>query len=154
MENENSQLAISGQGKMYLLETAKWAKFLAIITFVFLGLAALGGIFMIAMHSLMPAPAGRMMGPLGHAFFVVYGLFLLIIVAIAIIPTYYLYQFAVRTQAAVVSNDEVVMTESLGWLKKRFKFIGVMTIVVLCFYVLMIIIGVIVSLTAGLAAMH
>ena len=146
MENENAQLVINGQGKMFLLESAKWAKFLAIIAFVFLGLLTLLGILMLVMPSMLPH--GSMTVPmvhLGKAFFVLYGMFMLIISIINFIPTYYLYQFAVRTRTAVVSNNETVMTESLEWLKKRFKFMGIMTIVVICVYVL-------IAVIAGLAA--
>jgi len=139
MENDDSQLIIDGQGKMYLLETAKWAKFLAIMAFVFLGLGVLMSMAMILIPAMMPETGNIRMMFLGKWGVLLYGIFLLVVIAIAIIPYYYLFQFAVCTQAAVVSNDEMIMTESLEWLKKHFKFIGIMTIVVVCIYVLAII---------------
>ena len=56
MENENvidqdfsaEELVLTEEAKGYLRESAKWAKFLAILGFIFIGLFALGGLIIAA----------------------------------------------------------------------------------------------------------
>ena len=149
MENNNQQIVITDEGKMYLLETAKWAKFLSIVGFVAVGFLALCGVGALVASALMPA---GLLGanpylPLGSAVFVVYAVYFLAIGAIYVFIYYYLYKFAVRTQEAVVSGNTMIMTESQGWMAKYFKFIGVLTIVMLGILAL-VIVGAVIAVAA------
>jgi len=143
--NETPQIIVTDQGKLYLLETAKWAKFLAIINFIFCGLIV---IFAVACFSLSSTLSADIPIPLPGMFFTAYGIVLLIAACISAIPSYFLYRFGARAQKAIVSDDTVTMTEAFEWHKKYYKFTGIVTIVGLCIFALCIIIGVI----AGIAA--
>ncbi|GHV03072.1 hypothetical protein FACS1894159_12000 [Bacteroidia bacterium] len=140
MENDNTQLVITDQAKSYLFETAKWAKFLAIMGFIGLGLMVLFGLlFFIASSSAMAMMATSSLGgALGGMIFIIYGILMIVLAAIYIYPVYCLYRFSTRSQLAVISDDSLTMTESLGWLKKYYKFVGIMTIIVLSIYALAI----------------
>ena len=132
MENDNTQMVITDQAKSYLFETAKWTKFLAIVGFIFMGLMILLGLFMGSIMKTLPGtPAG-----LGGAMSIAYVIMFFIVAAIYFYPLYCLLKFSVRTREAVLSNDTPTMTESFGWLKKFYKYIGILLIIALACYAL------------------
>jgi len=107
--SENSS-GLSNEAKGYLGETAKWAKFIAIVNFVFIGFMVLGSVSMGAVFSSMTEfsdnPAFAMMsGGMLAAFYLFFA-------AIWFIPTLFIYQFATKTQRALRLNDEPMMTEA------------------------------------------
>lgn len=146
MENTQStekQIVITEEIKEYLLVSAKWSKFIAIVGFIGLAFFVLMGIFMMfgfpVFHSLSRSVPG-----------IVYGILYIIISIIYILPILYLYRFAVSMKEGVLRNDEYEMTNGFLNLKKMTKFTGIMTIVILGLYALMIVIAVpVLCLTAG-----
>ena len=142
MENNNTQMVITDQAKFYLFETAKWTKFLAIVGFIFMGLMVLLGLFMSAIMKAMMIPMGIPVA-LGGTMSVIYGVMFFVFAAIYVYPLYCLLKFSVRTRAAILSNDTPTMTESFGWLKKFYQYIGILLIIALAFYALSLVIGII-----------
>lgn len=155
MENNSSfesfELQLTNESKDYLSTAAKWCTFLAIVGFIFLGLGVLGSLISIAggnsYGSAMGGnPAvGMMSGTLA-------GVFSLIIIILAFIPTLYLYKFASKTKQALANNDTNDLTESMKNLKSYFKFMGILTIIVIILYIV-IIIGVIAFAASAAAGM-
>ncbi|MBL7734735.1 MAG: hypothetical protein JNL51_04705 [Chitinophagaceae bacterium] len=124
----------------YFEQSAKWAKFIAIVGFVFSGLFVILSFFIGSIFSSMPemsAPGFGMLG--GGAITAIY----LVIALINFFPCLYLFRFATRLQEAVKANDGVKMNNALKNLKSFFKFIGVVLIVTLAFYAVAIIGGII-----------
>jgi hypothetical protein len=80
--------------------------------------------------------AGAIGGALITAFYLAFAV-------LQFFPCLFLYQFSVRLKAALSNNDQVQLSQSLKSQKSLFKYIGVLTIIVLSFYALALIIGVI-----------
>jgi len=133
------------QNQVYLSETAKWAKFLAIIGFIFIGILVLMGFFAGSLFSNFYAASG--MEYFGAGFFL---FFYIAIALLYFFPTLFLYKFASSMQMALRNNDQIRLTDSFKNLKSCFKFIGIVTIVFIGFYVITIIIGIITGLASTL----
>ena len=143
---ENGEnLVIDWRSKEFLKETAKWTKFLAILGFVGIGLMVLGSLVMLF------APSSLMSNgdfPFGGKIFLI-----LLYLAFAVLyyfPISYLYQFSENTKKAIENNDNNAVRDAFEFLKSHYKFMGILTIILLSFYAIMIFIGLI---GAGTAAM-
>ena len=138
-------LVIDWRSKEFLKETAKWTKFLAILGFVGIGLMVLGSLVMLF------APSSLMSNgdfPFGGKIFM-----MLLYLAFAVLyyfPISYLYQFSENTKKAIENNDNNAIRDAFEFLKSHYKFMGILTIILLSFYALMIFIGL---FGAGAAAM-
>ncbi len=143
---ENGEnLVIDWRSKEFLKETAKWTKFLAILGFVGIGLMVLGSLVMLF------APSSLMSNgdfPFGGKIFM-----MLLYLAFAVLyyfPISYLYQFSENTKKAIENNDNNAIRDAFEFLKSHYKFMGILTIILLSFYAIMIFIGLI---GVGAAAM-
>jgi len=134
-----NQMGLSTQAIAHLKESAKWGTFLAIVGFVFIGLfmvlAIFMGVFMDNMQSDLPGYQPNV-GPIISISYMAMG-------ALYIYPTLKLFQFSKKAKQAIAGNDSVQMTESLGNLKSMFKFMGVLMAVVISFYALALVFGLI-----------
>jgi predicted RND superfamily exporter protein len=142
VEQENrNELVLEIQAEAYLRETGKWAKFLAIVGFISMGFLAIGAIVMFAisgsMGSLMPFPMW------------IIGFVYLLIAVIYCFPIYYLLKFANKAKEALDSRSKQCLTESMGFIKSHYKFVGILTIVMLALYPIGIIVAIIVSASSG-----
>lgn len=140
IETKN-ELVLEVQAEVYLRETRKWAKFLAIVGFIFMGIMVLAAIAMFAfsgsMGSIMPFP----MAGIGFLYLVIAGMYC--------IPIYYLLQFSNKTKQALDSQNTQTLTESMGYLKSHYKFIGIFTIVMLALYPIGIIVAIVIGASQG-----
>ena len=145
MENEyeldtglDEGFVVTEASRRFLSETAKWAKFLAIVGFVFLGLFLIFGLFF---GSIMGAATSGLedVGPIGAAGAAGFGLIYVVLSLLYFFPSFFLYRFATRTTAALAASDSEALAHGLGQLKSSFKFIGVLTIIMLAFYALSLI---------------
>ena len=150
MENnlhvENGEnLVIDWRSKEFLKETAKWTKFLAILGFVGIGLMVLGSLVMLFVPSSLMSNGDF---PFGGKIFM-----MLLYLAFAVLyyfPISYLYQFSENTKKAIENNDNNAIRDAFEFLKSHYKFMGILTIILLSFYAIIIFIGLI---GAGAAAM-
>jgi len=123
---------------------ARWAKFLSIVGFVMCGLFAVAAIF-----------AGSILNGLNYlnapdsdtgydkgAFTGIMGVFIgFIYFACAVLyffPCLFLFRFATNMQMALRAEDQSILNTSFQNLTKLFRFVGILTIVLLSFYVLII----------------
>lgn len=121
--------------KSVLRETAKWAKFLAIVGFVMVGLMVLGVITILFAFS--NTPQSSILGQGIYQGLSVFGaIFYLIIAAIVFFPYLYLYRFSVKMQSALKENNEAVLLQSFENHKSYYKFMGIMTLIMIGLYVL------------------
>lgn len=120
MGNENIE--------MYIKETAKWGKFLAIVGYVVMGLLVLIAIaVMLGMSALSKTT--------GHSIFPVWiGMIYILLAGVYYVPITFLYRFSVRAAQAVENNDEEEYTAAFENLKSLFKFMGIVTIVMFAIY--------------------
>ncbi len=133
-------IQIDGQSLEYFRESAKWAKFIAIVGFIGCGLMVLVGLFAgTIIAASMSMAMGAYSGLGGGTFTVIYLLF----AAIWFFPCLYLYRFASQMQTALNSNEQEKLAGSLKNLKSYFRFIGILIIVMLGFYALAFVFGII-----------
>lgn len=141
-QGNRNELVLELQAEVFLLEGRKWAKFLAIVGFIFIGLGALGSIGIFAASSMMseftPVPMGSI------------AIFYLIIIGVYFFPIYYLLKFADKAKEALDSRNTQTLTESIQYLKSHYKFLGIFTIVMLSLYPIIIIGAIIFGASQGL----
>lgn len=144
MDNSFGDMRISDRMKSILAETAKWAKFLAIVGFIWLGLMAILGLFAGSMIAMMMSSMGGMSGgpAMGGGFITITFLFF---VVLYFFPILYLYQFASGAQKALASGSDSQIEVAFDALRKHYRFIGILMIIILAFYALTFISGIVMA---------
>jgi hypothetical protein len=135
-ESHLFELQVDHNIQSYLGETARWAKFLAILGFIFCGIFVLVALF----AGSLIATSMRLAGGSGMG-----GLVSFIYVAFALLyffPCLYLYNFASRMQVALRSNDQEQLSSSFRNLKSCYRFIGILMIICLGLWVLILLLGI------------
>ena len=128
-------MQLSDQAKKYLLETAKWANFIAIFGFIAIGLLI---IMSFSMGSILANLPEGSLGGLSPKFF---SFFYLIAAGIYFIPVFFLFQFAQKTKQALLEDDHNLLTFGLKKLKSHYKFIGILFIILISLYFFLILLG-------------
>ncbi|NLP57296.1 DUF5362 family protein [Lutibacter sp. B1] len=129
-END-STLKLSKKAKTNLSETGKWVYFLSIIGFCFIGLIVIIALF-----------AGTLLSTIGgdESPFPFPGIFIsilyLLMGLVYFFPIYYLFNFANNIKKAIEKKDSESLDKALENLKSHYKFVGILTIIMLAFYVL------------------
>jgi hypothetical protein len=141
-ENENQNqlfsLTIDPLVKSHLVDTAKWARFLAIAGIILLSLGVLFTILNVTVlknsgltrYTYNGVEQEELTAGLKATVFIL----MLIIFAIAFFPMWYLLQFANKMKIALYSNDQEALISSFLNIKRYFRYVGVITIIVLVFY--------------------
>ncbi len=140
----NFELELTDNAKAFLRETARWAKFLSIVGFVFLGLFVLLALSISSILSNIPYPGMMELRMMSGTLTVTY----LLIAALYFFPTYYLFRFATKTIKAIDNYDSGLLTDGLENLKSTFKFMGILMAIVIGLYALLIVLGIIGALFA------
>lgn len=128
----------------FLRETSKWTKFLSILGFIGVAFMVVASFFIGAAMANMPNMDVSTVAFLKWLLPVVY----IVIAIIYAFPIYYLYKFSVNTRNALDSGNTDALNEAFRYLKLHYKFIGILTIVMICIYAIAIIGAVIVSVFA------
>jgi hypothetical protein len=131
MEMDIDKLKVSQSVKEHLLTSAKWARFLAIVGFIFTGLTAIGSLFMVV------TAISTGFGPLIGMSFLYIGL-----TVAMIFPALYMIRFAGSITKGLNSNKQSEFEYGVQNLKSFYKFSGIFTIVFLSLYIILIIVGV------------
>ena len=154
--DQNQETTLFGFGidtasRAHLAEAAKWAKFLAIVGFVVCGLIVIVGIFagsFLSMMSGVYSDEYRGSSALTRGM----GAFLAVLyIGMAILfffPYLFLFRFANHMKSALNTNDQQTLNSSFQNLKIMFRYVGILTIVLLSFYALAILM-VIVTAASG-----
>lgn len=143
---DSFELQFTSEAQSFLRETAKWAKFIAIIGFILVGLYVIMALVMFAMGGTMAAAsqdlegiegmegmgAGGMMGAIGAAGGIIY----LLVALLYFFPMLYLYRFASKAQFALNNNNTEQLTSSMENLKSHYKFMGILMLIAVIFVAL------------------
>ena len=132
-------LSIDPVSKMHLWDTARWAKFLAMMGFIVCGLIVLIGIFAgtaFEMYRMRydltdSAKETRGLGALVAIAYILLGL-------LGFFPSLFLFHFATKMKMALMSNDQNTLNTSFQNLKKTLRYVGVVTIILLVFFLIAI----------------
>ncbi|SDM41387.1 hypothetical protein [Pedobacter antarcticus] len=135
-EEEVNAIWVTEDVRSYLYDMAKWARFLSIVGFVFSAMVAMSAFSAGAIISTLSAvsPANPLL-KMGAAGFTV---FYLLIALIQFYPSLMLFKFSKAANTAVLYADQPSLGVAMGKLKSFFKFCGIITMVVIGFYIMMI----------------
>ncbi|WP_340112406.1 DUF5362 family protein [Maribellus mangrovi] len=148
-ENNNQtvpqKLEVNDQIIEQLISAGKWAKFLAILGFVFIGFMVLMGFMISVIMSFMPSGPFRHMPIPGFLFGFVY----LVIGIVYFFPILYLLRFSTNIQQAISTNNTLKMLKAFENLKSHYRYIGIVMIVMLGLYLLTFVFMVFAGMLAG-----
>lgn len=126
--HEDESIELEKAAIKHLEETRKWTSFLSITGFVLICIMFIVFIVMFFVtYNKNHTPMSIM--PL---------LLLMLILIVYAFPIYYLYKFSFISKRALSNLDKSLLTEALSNLKKHYKLIGILFIIILSFYIIMI----------------
>ena len=143
---ENQETSLFGFGidqssRAHLSEAAKWAKFLAIVGFVMCGLIIVLSFFIGTLFSTSMSRYGD-----GAAFSSGFGIIMTIVYlsfgVLYFFPCLFLFRFANNMIVALNSNEQITLNRSFQNLKIMFRYVGILTIIVLALYIIAFVFGI------------
>jgi hypothetical protein len=142
----NSEMGLSSRTRGFLLEAAKWARILAILGFIMVGIMVLFALFAGTMFSALSNSMGDSPMPAfpGAMFSLIY----LAVAALYFFPILYLYKFANGIREAFQREDEPALMKAFQNLKSHYKFLGILALITIGFYA----VSLIFALVGGLLA--
>jgi len=149
------ELQLTQQAQDFVRETAKWATLLSIVGFIFIGFMVLAAFGMFAMGATMGSGFGNgaagmgpmaAMGMFGGA---AMGVFFLVMAVFYFFPVLYLFKFASNAKNALNTNNTENLTTAFENLKSHYKFVGILTIIGISFYVIAIVISIVGAVAAN-----
>lgn len=150
---ENTEMVQEAQSGMELdrnsLEdlfiTARWAQFLAIAGFVFMGLMVLIGLMaaITAGNTMNNAYGGALSGTITLVVMIIIG-------ALYFFPLLYLYRFAKNTKQAITRNSQVDIAYAFKNLRAHYQFIGILMAIILGIYAIAFLFAILFGGFAGL----
>ena len=135
-------MLLSEQAQKMLRETAKWTRFLSIMGFIGLGFMVIAGLMLPAMMARMPDASG--MGGMPMAGIFAGGFLTVLYLGMALLyffPIYNMYKFSNAMQSGLDNGDENMVTQAFGNLKFVFKFMGIVTLVILAIYAIILLLA-------------
>lgn len=128
------ELTVDTAGYNYLKDAAKWAKFLALVGFIFC-----------AFFVLLALVLGTLLNDMITSMST-YGSYARVVITftyggLAVLnffPCLFLYNFAAKMQNALRDNDQVKLTSSFKNMRAFFRYVGVLMIISLCFWLLFV----------------
>lgn len=143
---EVETLIVTEDIRSYIYETAKWAKFLSVMGFIFCVLIILLALSLPAILAAMTAMGKNpMMGIATGALSVIYILFALLY----FYPSLMLFKYANSAKKAVLFLDQESLAEAMSKMKSFFKFWGILTIVMLGLYAVILLLSVVTAIGAA-----
>ena len=137
--NETEGLEINRQMMVYLNETRKWAKFLAVLVFIMAGLMIIGGI---ATFFVFLGEQGQSSYPDSFSGMPVFMVLIFVAMsALYVIPGIYLIGFANHLKVALYQRNNEKLESAFKNLKSHYKFVGIFVIIGISVYFLAIILG-------------
>jgi hypothetical protein len=137
-ESNLFDLIIDHESSSYLGDTARWAKFLSILGFIFIGLMVIMAFSIGVIMSKFTSQLNDSSAVASALPSAIFTFIFLVFAVLYFFPTLFLYRFATRMQMAIRNNDQPQLIGSFRSLKSCFRFIGILTIIVLGLYVLLI----------------
>lgn len=123
---DHSGLSITPEIRQYWRQIANWALFFAVLMFIVYGLVALVGLF--------SAIQGGATGIVSGIF--VIGIYTLIV----FMPAWYYYKFSSQSKQAMNTDDTPLLDEAFANLHRFYRYVGILTIVLLSLYALVFLI--------------
>jgi len=123
------ELKIDRISKEFLAEAAKWTAFLAILGFIGIGFFFIAGLVMLSFSSMSKSMTGSFV--MSFVYLLVAGFY--------IVPINFLYKFSSNMKNALRNNNQSALTNAFEYLKSHYKFIGILTLILISFYAMLFI---------------
>ncbi len=131
--SSNRELVLENETILCLLETSRWASVLSIMGFIGLGLLLIFGLLVgTVMNNINTPVFSSFSSGLVSAFY-------LLLAGIYFMPVLYLFRFASRMKFAIREMNQEALNDAFKNMKSLFRFLGMMTIAIVCVYVLILI---------------
>lgn len=138
--SSNRGLVLENESVLCLLETTRWANLLSIVGFIGVGLLLIFGLLVGTLMNNINAPVfAAFSSGLVSAFY-------LLLAVIYFMPVLYLFRFASRMKFALREMNQEALNGAFKNMKSFFRFLGIMTIVIILVYVIILISVVLFSL--------
>lgn len=137
------QLVVTSKSKSFLREIARWTFFFSILGFISIAFIVIGAILVATVYAPMLNMVSQQQGlpAIGLPIAITY----VVSALLYFMPVWYLFQFSRKMKSALATKNDDVLADAFENLKSHFKFLGVLTIIVISLYVLLIVF----SLVAG-----
>ena len=130
------EFGIDDMSRSHLAETAKWAKFLSVVGFIMCGLVVIASFFVGAIFSASTSQYERYGDDSPFAGLgVLMTIFYLAIGILYFFPCLFLFRFATQMTAALYTNEQLTLNKSFQNLKRMFRYMGILTIIVISLYI-------------------
>lgn len=118
-----------------LANTARWARFLAIVGFVMCGLMVLMAFSVGSIMNMVgqQSPSIMFTSSFMSGFVIV---IYLLVALLYFFPCLYLFRFARKTQIALQQQNQQELDASFRNMERFFRFVGILTVIMLVFYAL------------------
>lgn len=123
------ELKIDRISKEFLAEAAKWTAFLAILGFIGIGFFFIAGLVMLSFSSMSKSMTGSF----------VMSIVYLLVAGFYLVPINFLYKFSTNMKNALRNNNQSSLANAFEYLKSHYKFIGILTLILISFYVMILI---------------
>lgn len=134
--SSSSDIRLDTQMQQDLQSTARWGRFLAIVGFIMTGLLVFLSFFIGAIFNIASHQGGNELTGLSGINSTFITAMYLIIAVVYFFPCYYLYQFSSKMIRALPMRDEPLLKNSFQQLKNLFRFMGIITILMLSLWAL------------------
>ncbi|AOW16233.1 hypothetical protein LPB03_01615 [Polaribacter vadi] len=137
------QLVVNSKSKSFLREIARWTFFFSILGFISIALTLIAAILIATVYAPMLNMVSQQQGlpAIGLPLAITY----VVSALLYFMPVWYLFKFSRKMKSALATKNDDVLADAFENLKSHFKYIGVLTIIVISLYVLLIVF----SLVAG-----
>lgn len=146
-EEETPQLQVDDTVKAYLLEGARWAKFIAVFGIVIISLMLLMGLTILFFGGGITSVGYSSVGMSPYTIGAIY----IVGALVYFYPVWALLKFANNAKRAINTEDQSLLQSSVRFLKTYFKVIGIVIIIMIIFYALFFLFILVVGSTAALS---
>lgn len=132
------EIMLNKQSLIYLNETRKWTLFFSILGFIMIGFMLVLSFFIGNIMNSMPEFSNQQElspGMSGGFLSFIYIFFAILY----FFPIYYLYQFSVNMKLGIQQRSAELVESALSYQKSHYKFMGILTAILLAFYAVIII---------------
>ena len=143
-----SDLQVDTVIQQHLTDSAKWARFLAIVGFIFSALIFLVGLFGLFSADTSPRRRSYFETTSSRDFSPIFSAAIVIVISLVWFATsLYTFRFADKMKTALANSDQYSLNDSFANLAKNYRLMGIVTIVYLVLVLLAIFAGVAFSAT-------
>lgn len=135
------QIVLTSKSKNFLKEIANWSFFFSILGFLSILFFIVVAILVGTVYAPMLDMLTMQQGVTGSGLYVM--ILYLVIALLYFMPVLYLFKFSRKMKEALATKSDETLAEAFGYLKSHFKFIGVMTIIVISLYILLFVFSIV-----------